>query len=278
MFNEFLLSCKEIEKLTTMQRSEYYEQLETYCLNSGGNRRNKFFSHVINIIAPKLRGYDFEIVGRENLPSNNKILFVANHSNTHDFFTTQEMFKALGIKGTFLASNEDLNSIILSVFKSCGGVLMDRNDKESINHAIIEFAANIIHGMPGLIFAESTWNLHPFKPMHLLKPGAAMIAAITEAPIVPTIFEYIEVPRCCGKEEDIYAKCIVKFCPTINIMRDENLFSQTEKIQSALEDNRMDLWKQLGINRLSLQDINQEIYLNHTYLKKFCGAGEYIYI
>ena len=36
---------------------------------------------------------------------------------------------------------------------------------------------------------------------------------------------------------------------------------------------RLNLWKKLGINKNSLNDINKEIYLNHTYNKKFDAVG-----
>lgn len=51
--------------------------------------------------------------------------------------------------------------------------------------------------------------------------------------------------------------------------KNESLFAQTDILQSAMEQNRKNLWKELGISKTSLSDVNQEIYLNHTYLKKF---------
>ena len=36
---------------------------------------------------------------------------------------------------------------------------------------------------------------------------------------------------------------------------------------------RIELWKKLGIKRSSLEDINKEVYMNHTYLKKYGAVG-----
>lgn len=36
---------------------------------------------------------------------------------------------------------------------------------------------------------------------------------------------------------------------------------------------RIELWKKLNIKKDSIDDINKEIYLNHTYLKKFETFG-----
>lgn len=273
---KLILNNKEVELLSREEKILYYSQLKDYCLNYKAEKNNsKFIQKIVNKLAPKIRNYDFDITGIENIPLDGKALFVINHSNAHDFFTMQEAFSKIGIEHTFLASNEDLNSIILTVFKSCNGVLFNRSDKNSINKAFIEFACNMVNGMAGVIYAESTWNLHPYKPMHLIKTGAVNLAAVSEIPIIPTIFEYIETPELCTKEANIYSKCIVKFDKPINIFRTENIIKQTNIVQDMLEISRKDLWENQGIKRGSINDINQEIYLNHTYLKKFGGAGEY---
>ena len=36
---------------------------------------------------------------------------------------------------------------------------------------------------------------------------------------------------------------------------------------------RIELWEKLNIKRRSLDDINKDVYLNHTYLKKFEALG-----
>lgn len=271
-----ILNNREIEILSREEKVIYYSKLKEYCLKYKVEKNSSgFIQKIVNKLSPKIRNYDFNIIGVENVPLDGKALFVINHSNAHDFFTMQETFSEIGIEQTFLASNEDLNSIILSVFKSCNGILFNRSDKNTVNKAFIEFACNMLNGMAGVIFAESTWNLHPYKPMHLIKSGAANLAAICEIPIVPTIFEYVELPKFCTKEKDIYSKCIVKFDKPIYIDRAENMINQTNVIQNSLEVSRKNLWEIQGIKRASINDIDQEIYLNHTYLKKFGGAGEY---
>lgn len=228
---------------------------------------------MITGIAPKIRNYNFELRGTENIPQNRRGLFFCNHSNAHDFLTMQEAFSKAGINITFLVSNEEISTIIKSIFICCGGVLIDRKEKSSINKGTIEFAANMLCGRAGVIFGESTWNLHPYKPMLPIKAGAANIAAITQVPIIPTIFEYVETPEICFKEKEIYSKCIIKFGKPINILRNESLIAQTDMLQSAMEQSRIELWKELGITKHSFKSVRQKIYLNHTYLKKFGFSG-----
>ena len=40
-----------------------------------------------------------------------------------------------------------------------------------------------------------------------------------------------------------------------------------------MENMRLELWKKLGIKKDSIEDINKDIYLNHTYNKKFNAFG-----
>lgn len=139
--------------------------------------------------------------------------------------------------------------------------MIDRNEKSSINEGTIEFAANILHGKAGVIFGESTWNLHPYKPMLPIKAGAANIAAITEIPIIPTVFEYVEIPEIRFKEKEIYSGCVVKFGKAIHILRDKSLITQTDKLQSAMEESRVKLWDELGITKHFIQKTEKEKYV-----------------
>jgi len=270
------LSNRELESLTSDERQKYFNELKGHCIDQQIPKSGQhFLQKIISAVSPMIRNYEFEIQGKDNIPAKGNVLFVANHSNAHDFFTTQETFNSVGVQITFLASNEDISHLIISVFQACNGVLINRNDKHSINNGIFQFASSIANGMSGVIFSESTWNLHPYRPVLPIKVGAAHIAAVLEIPIVPVIFEYVEVPFLCTKEKEIYSKCIVKFGESLYISRTENLILQTEKIQSALEKIRMGLWEELGTARMSLSDVKPDLYGNHTWLRKFGTAAEY---
>lgn len=216
-----LLSIKEIESLSGAEKNKYFNSIKEVCLGMKGEE--KYVKHILREIIiriiPYLRSFDFEVIGIENIPKEGNAIFLCNHSNAHDFLTMQEAFRKVGCNITFLASNEDISNIIKTVFVSCGGVLIDRKDKVSKESGIVRFSANILSGMSGVIFGEATWNLHPYKLMQHIKVGAANIAAITETPIIPTIFEYVEVPQVCSREKDIYSKYIVQFASPVNISK-----------------------------------------------------------
>lgn len=273
MYNKIFISNKELENLSLKDKIKYFNTLKNICINNKVSSDNLIVDSVVTKISPFLRNYNYEIIGKENIPSDGKGLFVCNHSNSHDFFTAHEVFNKLGTNVSVFAASDDLGLATRFIFNSCNAVLIDRNSRESINEGIIKFSSNLIAGIPGVIFGEATWNLHPFRPMQQIKIGSAKISAITELPIIPTIFEYVEYPKVCRKEKELYSKCIVNFGKPIIVSRNENLVKQTNNIQFVLEKMRLSLWKEIGTERSSILDINKEIYLNHTYLKKYDAFG-----
>lgn len=269
-----VLSIKEIEKLNEKDKQLYYENLKKYVDTIKVNINSKTLSKkLISHIAPTLRNYDLDIIGEENLPKETSAVFICNHSNSHDFFTTQEVFSEINRPITPFGASDCLDFFSLQLFKAGDVTLIDRTDKESSVNGTMTFAKKIIDGEDGIIFGESTWNLHPIKPMLPIKVGGTQISLIADTVVVPTIFEYVEVPNIVDKEKELYTRCIVSFGKPIKITPTDDLFQKTKEIQTIMENMRIELWKKLNIKKDSLDDINKDIYLNHTYLKKFDALG-----
>lgn len=276
---KIFLSSRQVENLSLTERAAYFDRVRETCLSMEAGKEkavNRMLQKAVTRILPRMRRYDLEIKGTENIPKDDHVLFLCNHSNAHDLLTMLEAFEKIGCKITFLASNERLSPVIKKIFTACEGVLFDRDNKTSISKGVMTFCVNILNGRSGVIFGEATWNLHPCKPMQPIKAGAIHIAAITKIPIVPTFFEYVEKPYVCDREKEIYQKCVVQFTSPVNISETESLFAQTDRLQKIMEQKRISLWKELGRARNSLEDINKDVYLNHTYLKKFNALG-YVY-
>ena len=268
------LSSKEIEKLDVKSKKEYFNKLREYTESLKTNDYGKEVSKkIISSIAPMLRNYDLDIVGKENIPSEPGALFICNHSNSHDFFTVHEVFNALGRKVTPFGADDCLDFFTLQLFKAGDVTLINRSDKKSSLDGMMKFSKKIIDGKDGVIFSEGTWNLHPIKPMQTIKVGGTQTAMIADTVVVPTIFEYVEIPDIVSKEKELYKKCIVSFGKQITVRVEDNMFEKTIEIQRTLENMRLELWKKLGINKKSIDEINKEMYLNHTYLKKFDAFG-----
>lgn len=267
-------SFKDLEQLDLDEKIKYYETLKDYCDSIKIDiEAKKISKKLISLLAPFLRKYDLEIIGQENIPKEDSAVFICNHSNSHDFFTTQEVFNSLGRNVSPFGASDCLNFISLQLFKLGDVTLIDREDKESSLLGLMTQTKKIIDGEDGIIFSEGTWNLHPIKPMQDIKAGGTQSALIAKKVIIPTIFEYVEVPDIVSKESELYSRCIVQFGKPITININDNLFIKTKEIQNTLEEMRLNLWNKLGIKRNSIDDINQDIYLNHTYLKKFDAVG-----
>lgn len=273
--NYMSISNKELEQMNLESKIEYFIELSKLSLEKQSklSTRKNIFHKFVATIAPHLRNYDFEIIGEENIPDNGKALFMCNHSGSHEFFTIHEAFDKIGSNVSAFAASNGLSSAIKYIFEKSSTVLVDRNDKNSIENATLTFASRLSNGEPGALFGEGTWNIHPYRAMQPIKIGGAKIAAIADVPVVPTIIEYLEVPDICDSEKDIYSKCIVKFGEPILISRTDSLISQTDKIYNTLVDMRTSIWKEAGCYRCSIEDVNKDVYLNHTYLKKFDALG-----
>lgn len=268
------LSSKEIEKLDNKSKKEYFEMLRKYSSNLDINVHSKDITKkIISYIAPMLRNYDLDIIGEKNIPTEPGAVFICNHSNSHDFFTIQEAFNEIKRPVTPFGADDCLDFFTLQLFKAGDVTLIDRADKESSINGMMEFSKKIIDGEDGIIFSEGTWNLHPIKPMLPIKVGGTQTALIANTVVIPTVFEYVEVPDIVSKEKELYTRCIVSFGKPITVKIEDNIFEKTKEIENTIASMRLELWKKLNINKKSMEDVNKDIYLNHTYLKKFDAMG-----
>lgn len=272
------LSDKELEKMTTEEKIRYFEEMKEYCLSLASKPKKSSIlarNFVRLIYPPIVRRYGYERRKEENIPKDGKAIFLCNHSNSHDFFTPLEVLHEIGLEPTVLAANDDLDKMTEFIFSSCNGTLANRNEKKSTQEATIELCSKMLasNGVPSWIYGESTWNLHPFKLMHDLKRGGAFISAITGYPIIPTIIEYVEVPEIVTHENELYKKCIVTFGKPIYISREHSLIGQIADVQEVMKSMRAEIRTNEGTLKTSLAEVVPQIYLNHTYLKKFDAFG-----
>lgn len=100
-----------------------------------------------------------------------------------------------------------------------------------------------------------------------------MISAITGAPIIPMIMEYIETNDILQKEINIYKNLIVHFSKNVIHTKPVHTDKDINVIRDDLIRLRKKIWKHYNIKKDSLEDVEPKIYINHTYLKKFKGFG-----
>ena len=106
-----------------------------------------------------------------------------------------------------------------------------------------------------------------------IRKGAAMISAITQVPIIPTIFEYIEEDGVFDTESELYKKCLIRFGKPVVISYNQTLMGQTNEIRYEMIDIRKQIWRDYDIRKDFIYDVDPLIYVNHTYLKKFKAFG-----
>lgn len=258
--------------MSVRERAEYYHLLREYCERYKKKPFNLFTRKIIYIVGLMMRKYKLEIRSIENIPKGDSAIFVCNHSNSHDMFTVTEVFSKLGLKVSPFAASDDLNVISRVVFDMMNATLIDRLNSDSKKDGEYRMCNGLINGISALIFAESTWNLHPINAMLPLKAGAVETALITGKKIIPTIFEYVEVNHECRKESELYSKCVVSFGEPITVNYSDSIFKQADVIQGKMEEMRHLIWEEFGVKK-AIDDIDRDLYMNHLFLKKKSMAG-----
>lgn len=259
------------DRMSISSQKEIYEQLRKECLDIK-NYQLHMGQGLIKNIYPLIRKYQIDIQGAENIPKDSNVLFVANHSNSHDIFTAYEMFSFLERKGSVMVATDCLSPITTQVFNISNATLLDRRILKERKNSVLSLSNKILNGNDGLIFGESTWNLHPTLLMHNIRNGASKISLITQAPIIPTIIEYLEKDEMVSSDSQLFDKCIIRFGKPISINFTDSLSFQSNIIKNEMANIRNQIWKDYGVSKLK-KDIDPFMYINHTYVKKFKALG-----
>ena len=267
------ITTKQIDAMNTDDKKKYYQEIRKYCSEIDEIGKKAKITKLLKLIYPHLRSFNIEINGEYNIPKDEQVIFLINHSNSHDFFVMLETMDSIKREVTTLAAADSLNVFSQKFFEWNDSIMIDRGDSLNSQNGLYLISKKIIEGKNGIVFGEGTWNLHPIKPMLNIKNGVTKLALYTDTLVVPTIFEYEEIPALFDDEKNLYERCVVTFGKPTKIDPMKGIISETQRLQSIMEENRRESWKKLGIKRDSLNDINQNIYLNHTYLKKFGGFG-----
>lgn len=119
------------DELSCEGKRVYLNQVKEYIESISTNKKNmSIVKKSLLKIFPLLRNFKIEIQGEENIPRNEKFIFLINHSNSHDFFIMQEMLKMLNLEGSFLAASDSINNFTNYSFETFGAVTIDRSNRE----------------------------------------------------------------------------------------------------------------------------------------------------
>lgn len=254
------------------EKKEYLGLLRKQCFEIK-SKQLKIGQKLIEELYPIIRNYSIETQGEENIPRDSNVLFVANHSNSHDIFTAYEMFSRLDRHGSVMVATDCLSPWTTQIFNISNATLLDRRIKKERYQSVLNLSNKILNGYDGLIFSEGTWNLHPYISMHNIQKGASKVSLITQVPIVPTIMEYIEKDELVTSDAQLFSKCIIRFGKPIMINLFDDLSLQSAYIKDRMSIMREKIWSDYNIQKGDENIIDPVLYLNHTYVKKYKALG-----
>ena len=109
--------------------------------------------------------------------------------------------------------------------------------------------------------------------MHNIQNGASKISLITQVPIIPTIIEYIEKDDLVSSDSQLFSKCIIRFGKPIMTNLTDDLSLQSAHIKNEMSVMRKQIWNDYDVKKGSIDIVDPQIYLNHTYVKKYKAFG-----
>ncbi len=192
---------------------------------------NSQFVYTISKNTVRAAGYRIKIIGRENLPQEDGILYVANHQSFFDIFASMYIInRQLG----FIAKKQLKNffSVGLYVVKA-GGVLIDRDNIKSQVEVLLQLTKNVRAGYNAFIFPEGTRSRD--GRLGEFKSGSFRIAVKSKCRIVPiTFFDNYQVVT--NKGDDTIKIQINKPIP-FEIHENMNTAQLSEYVKSIIQNN-----------------------------------------
>lgn len=132
------------------------------------------------IIVGHLAGVKLTVIGREKIPENEALLYVANHSGFFDIVMGLPLVKG---QTAFISKKENKFPILTQYMNNTHGMFFDRNDMKQGMKVILDSIELVKRGISIFIFPEGTrtktGELNPFKE------GSFKIASKSGCKIVP---------------------------------------------------------------------------------------------
>lgn len=129
----------------------------------------------------KVAGAKVNIIGLENIPKGQTVLFVSNHQSNFDI---PLLLSCIDIPKGFIAKKELSTWPLISTWmKSLNCIFMDRDNLRKSAESIVEGINLLKSGYSMIIFPEGTRSKG--KPVDEFKGGSFKLATKSKCPIVP---------------------------------------------------------------------------------------------
>lgn len=180
----------------------------------------------------RLSGAKVNVIGLENLPKNETVVFVSNHQSNFDI---PLLLSSIDVPKGFIAKKElETWPVISSWMKLTNCVFMDRVNLRKSAQAIVEGVKILKSGHSMVIFPEGTRSKG--KPVSEFKGGSFKLATKSKCPIVPlTIngtYKLLEANNNLIKGADV--ELIIHAPIYTNNLNEDELENLPEKVYSII--------------------------------------------
>jgi len=156
-----------------------------FLTNKGDLKRRKEYIHKVSStwakFVIKIAGAKVNIIGLDNLPKDQTVLFVSNHQSNFDI---PLLLSCIDVPKGFIAKKELENWPIISIWaKYINCIFMDRHNLRKSSTSIVEGINLLKSGYSMVIFPEGTRSNG--KPVDEFKGGSFKLATKSKCPIVP---------------------------------------------------------------------------------------------
>ena len=129
----------------------------------------------------KSTGMELEVLGKENLPKEGPVLYVATHKSVFDIVILMTLLEEPAI---FIGKKEVASMPFVNKwFDALGCIYVDREDMREALKSIMEGIKEIKNGQSIVLFPEGTRNMgNEIKPF---KEGGFKLATKTKVPVIP---------------------------------------------------------------------------------------------
>lgn len=126
-------------------------------------------------------GMELEVIGKENLPKEGPVLYVATHKSVFDIVVLTTIID----EPTIFIGKKELAStpVVHKWFESMGCIYLDRSDMRQALQSILKGIDELKKGQSIVLFPEGTRSMgNDIKPF---KEGGFKLATKTKVPIIP---------------------------------------------------------------------------------------------
>ena len=159
-------------------------KIKIFTINGDIKRRTEYIhkiSYTWSRFVMKLAGAKINIIGLENIPKDQTVLFVSNHQSNFDI---PLLLSCIDIPKGFIAKKELANWPLISTWmKYINCIFMDRDNLRKSAESIVEGINLLKSGYSMIIFPEGTRSKG--KPVDEFKGGSFKLATKSKCPIVP---------------------------------------------------------------------------------------------